>query len=177
MRDVIDDELAIMEERLSDAETRFGPEAFRAPLGSLMHSPRQIGVDASVQDALDQMLQHYVGALIVVSGETLVGIFGERDILMRIVHRYPGDLAGLPLRDYMTANPDTLREDDRFEDAVAAMARGGYRHVPIVNDAHQPVGMVSVRDVVSYLVEHFLQEILNLPPEPRRHAMKAREGA
>lgn len=177
MRDTIDDELAVIEERLREAETRFGPEAFATPLRNLMQPPFRIGVEANVQEAVDQMLQHYVGALVVIADEGLVGIFGERDLLMKIVNRSLGDLEELRVQDYMTAEPDTLRGEDKLEDAIGAMARGGYRHVPIVNEVHQPVGMISVRDVISFLVEHFLQEVLNLPPEPRRRAMKAREGA
>jgi CBS domain-containing protein len=57
------------------------------------------------------------------------------------------------------------------------MANGGYRHIPIVDDRYQPIGMVSVLDIMTYLVEHFPQEILTLPPRPIRDAMKAREGA
>jgi len=57
------------------------------------------------------------------------------------------------------------------------MAQGGYRHIPIVDDQNHSVGIVSIRHIISYLIEHFPQEILTLPPVPIRNAMKAREGA
>jgi len=57
------------------------------------------------------------------------------------------------------------------------MAKGGYRHLPVVDEGNRPVGMVSIRHIISYLVEHFPQEILTLPPKPIREAMQAREGA
>jgi len=70
-----------------------------------------------------------------------------------------------------------LRAEDSLDAALLHMAKGGYRHIPIVDEGNHPLGMVSVRDIISYLVEHFPQEILTLPPRPVREAMKAREGA
>jgi CBS domain-containing protein len=77
----------------------------------------------------------------------------------------------------MKENPKTLQSDDLLDTAIFFMANGGYRHIPIVDDRYQPIGMVSVLDIMTYLVEHFPQEILTLPPRPIRDAMKAREGA
>jgi CBS domain-containing protein len=45
---------------------------------------------------------------------------------------------------------------------------GGYRHVPLVDEAGRPVGVISVKDIVSFLVELFPAAVLNLPPDPRR---------
>jgi CBS domain-containing protein len=77
----------------------------------------------------------------------------------------------------MKAEPQTAHVEDSLDTAILYMAKGGYRHIPIVNEYNQPVGMVSIRDIISYLVEHFPQEVLTLPPKPIRDAMKAREGA
>jgi CBS domain-containing protein len=77
----------------------------------------------------------------------------------------------------MKADPQTANVDDSLDTAIRHMGRGGYRHLPIVNNKNRPVGMVSIRHIISYLVEHFPQEILTLPPKPIRDPMKAREGA
>jgi CBS domain-containing protein len=77
----------------------------------------------------------------------------------------------------MKVDPQTAYIGDSLDTAILYMAKGGYRHIPIVNEQNQPVGMVSIRHIISYLVEHFPQEVLTLPPKPIRDAMKAREGA
>ena len=46
------------------------------------------------------------------------------------------------------------------------MAEGGYRHLPIVDDAGQPKGVVAVHGIVHYLVDHFPETVYNLPPNP-----------
>jgi len=56
------------------------------------------------------------------------------------------------------------------------MSVGGYRHVPLVDPDGHPVGILSVKDIVDYLTEHFPREILNLPPEPGRQP-RIPEGA
>ena len=77
----------------------------------------------------------------------------------------------------MKADPQTAYVEDSLDTAIMYMAKGGYRHIPIVNERNQPVGMVSIRNIISYLVEHFPQEVLTLPPTPDNDAMQAREGA
>jgi CBS domain-containing protein len=77
----------------------------------------------------------------------------------------------------MIAAPQTAQQEDSLNIAILYMAQGGYRHLPIVDSGNRPIGMVSIRDVISYLVEEFPQEVLTLPPRPVRDALKAREGA
>jgi hypothetical protein len=56
------------------------------------------------------------------------------------------------------------------------MEKGGYRHLPVIDDGHHPVGVLSVRRVMHYLVEHFPALVYNHPPDPHRHP-DAPEGA
>ena len=88
-----------------------------------------------------------------------------------------GDLDRIRVKQFMIADPQAAEPEDSLNAAILYMARGSYRHVPIVDTENRPVGMVSIRDVISYLVEEFSQEVLALPPKPVRDAMKAREGA
>jgi CBS domain-containing protein len=56
------------------------------------------------------------------------------------------------------------------------MASGGYRHLPVTGEGGEPLGVLSVKDVVRYLVEYFPAKVYNLPPTPDQ-AQPAREGA
>ena len=66
----------------------------------------------------------------------------------------------------MTPDPDTVHENDAIRDAVLAMHEGGFRNVPIVDAQGRVVSCVRHKDIVNYLVEHFAQHVLNLPPDP-----------
>ena len=104
----------------------------------------------------------------------LLGIFTERDFVNRVV------AAGLdvsrPVGDVMTPDPKTLRPSDNVQRAVELMGTGGYRHVPVIGEDGQPVGVLSVREIIHYLVEYFPAKVYNLPPTPDQ-TQPAREGA
>lgn len=104
----------------------------------------------------------------------LIGIFTERDFVNRVV------AAGVdPSREVetvMTRTPKTVRRAASVQSAVELMASGGYRHLPVTGGGGEPMGVLSVKDVVRYLVEYFPAKVYNLPPTPDQ-AQPAREGA
>jgi predicted transcriptional regulator len=173
----IEEEMGIMEETPDEPSKTLSPHEIQVPLSSLMHRHVMIETGASTQAAIDLMIAHKIGAILIVSNGVLKGIFGERDVLLKILNKPVGDLTQIPVEHFMKAEPQTAHVEDSLDTAILYMAKGGYRHIPIVNEYNQPVGMVSIRDIISYLVEHFPQEVLTLPPKPIRDAMKAREGA
>jgi CBS domain-containing protein len=113
-------------------------------------TPITIPVDAKLGLALDRMVEHGVGALLVVDAEEkLVGILTERDYLKKVVGIVP-DYAHQALRDYMTTEPESVSPDDSIAAAMQKMVIGGYRHIPVLANGH-PVGIISVRDVVQHI--------------------------
>ena len=76
----------------------------------------------------------------------------------------------------MTPNPATVHEKETIGSAVRRMQQGGYRHLPVVDRAGQPIGMLSVKRIVRYLVEHFPATVYNQPPDPNV-VQQDREGA
>ncbi|MDE0505789.1 MAG: CBS domain-containing protein, partial [Candidatus Poribacteria bacterium] len=149
----------------------------KVPLPSLMTPPVTIEFGASTQDAINLMIDRHVGHVLIVSAAILRGIFSERDVLVKILNKPVGNLRQIPVERFMKADPQTANVKDSLDTAILYMADGGYRHVPIVDEENRPVGTVSVRDIISHLVEHFPQDVLTLPPKPIRSAMKSREGA
>jgi signal-transduction protein with cAMP-binding, CBS, and nucleotidyltransferase domain len=133
-------------------------------------------VDATVDDAVLAMNQKSIGCVLVTDGDALIGIFTERDVMRRIVGR-GYNLAKLRLGDYMTPNPETLSPNDPIAFALNRMSVGGYRHVPLVDDAGGPIRIISIIDVVRFLVEHFPKSVLNLPPQPRQRISDIPHGA
>jgi len=115
------------------------------------------------------------GAVLVVSDGTLVGIFTERDVLMRVAGQ-PTDLEHTAVSQLMTVDPVTLPVDASVAFALNKMLIEGFRHIPLVDDQNRPIAIVSMRDLIDYLSNFFSREILNLPPDPRI-GFRNRDGA
>jgi CBS domain-containing protein len=116
-------------------------------------TPVTIPVDGKLGLALDRMVEHSVGALLVVDPEgCLVGILTERDYLRKVVGVIP-DYAHQPLKAYMTIEPETVGPEDRLAVALRKMDVGGYRHLPVVEEDGRPVGLISVRDVIRHITK------------------------
>lgn len=171
----IDEELEQMDE--DDALRAWNAQPIQVSLKDLMRPIIQIDINSSTNEAIDLLLANNIGAAPVVENGYLRGIFSERDVLNQILNKQVGDLDDINVTEFMIVDPQTAQQEDTLNIAILYMARGGYRHVPIVDRENRPIGMVSIRDVISYLVEEFLQEVLTLPPKPVRDAFKAREGA
>ncbi len=171
----IDEELEQMDQEA--ALRAWDAREIQVSLKVLMRPIVTIDISCSVNEAIDMLLANNIGAAPVVEDGYLRGIFSERDVLNRILNKQVGDLDNARVKQFMILEPQTAKPEDSLSTAVLYMARGHYRHVPIVDAENRPIGMVSIRDVISYLVEEFSQEVLALPPRPVRDAMKAREGA
>ena len=97
-------------------------------------------------------------------------------MLFRIVDKGRNP-ATLPIGDVMTPDPETLPVKSTVAYALNMMSVGGFRHIPVVDEEHRPAFVVSVRDVVEFLVAAFPREVLNLPTDLGRRSPSAREGA
>jgi CBS domain-containing protein len=115
------------------------------------------------------------GAVLVLRNGRLVGIFTERDVLMKVAGQ-PTDIEHTPVSHLMTTDPVTLPADASVAFALNKMLIEGFRHIPLVDDQNQPTAVVSMRDLIDYLSNFFSREILNLPPDPRV-AFRNRDGA
>ncbi len=171
----IDEELEQMDE---DAALKaWSTQEIQVSLKELMRPVVTIDINSSTNEAIDLLLANNIGAAPVVENGYLRGIFSERDVLNKVLNKQVGDLDRVSVKQFMIADPQTAKPEDSLTSAVLYMAHGNYRHVPIIDAENRPIGMVSIRDVISYLVGEFSQEVLSLPPRPVRDAMKAREGA
>ncbi len=81
-----------------------------------------------------------------------------------------------PISAVMSTDVTSLQADTNMGETIKKMSQGGYRHLPILDEAGKPVGMETVYGIVHYLVDHFPQTIYNLPPDPRAITSE-REGA
>ena len=95
-----------------------------------------------------------VGAILVLDGTTLAGIFTERDALFRVAATGL-DSNMTTMAEVMTPNPTTIGPDKPFTDALEIMHDGRFRHVPVVENG-SPIGMVSPGDAMGPELEQFM---------------------
>ena len=111
-------------------------------------APIEVSPDLAVDIAVARMRESGDDCLLVVVGGQLVGIFTDRDAVVKGGER----LDALRVGDLMTADPVVLRHDDPIAIAIHKMAVGGFRHIPIVEDG-RPTGVITARDVFHHLAE------------------------
>ncbi|MDR3674847.1 MAG: CBS domain-containing protein [Acidobacteriota bacterium] len=120
--------------------------------------PATVGPKSTVLEAVEIMAEHGVGAVAVVDGGRLIGIFTERDVMLRVVlrHRFPKDtLVG----EVMTSPVETITDESHEEDALVHMVERHVRHLPIVNTSGQLTGMLSIRNLLEYRVDALAREL------------------
>jgi CBS domain-containing protein len=175
--DIFEEEQQIADKRALD-EARLAAAGLHRTMGELptLHPAVTCERNTTVRQAIETMQHERIGCVLVVEQNRLVGILTERDVLTKVAARGI-DIDRLQVGELMTPNPECLGMDDEVVYALNQMSVGGYRHVPLIDDQGQPSGVVSMRDIVNYLVDLFPQEVLNLPPSPSHERPQAREGA
>ena len=117
--------------------------------------------EASVRDAAVLMAERRVAAVLITQGQSLKGIFTERDLASRVVAT-GRDPVATRLAEVMTASPDTLGPDARAYEALDLMERRHYRHLPVTANGESDgvvMGMVSIRDLFAVVRAQLEDEI------------------
>jgi CBS domain-containing protein len=127
----------------------------------------------TVRQAFQRMNDQRRGAVLVCRRGVLAGIFTERDALTLMASDADLDI---PIEQVMTTSPTSLSERDTVATAIGKMSKGGYRRLPIVDAGGRPTGVLTVKSILHFLVDHFPATVFNLPPTPH-HTTESREGA
>ena len=114
----------------------------------------------SVLRAIDLMATRHVGALLVMSQGSLLGIISERDYARKVIlkNRSSHDT---PVGDIMTTDPVTVTPQETVHRCMELMTEGRFRHLPVV-DSGRVVGMLSIGDLVKAVIEEQSQQIEQL---------------
>ncbi|HXM35819.1 MAG TPA: CBS domain-containing protein [Pyrinomonadaceae bacterium] len=100
-------------------------------------------------DVVRKMRESRAGCALVLDGAKLAGIFTEHDVLNKLT----GDNARsvtIPVRELMSAQPETLRDTDSVAEALNKMSMGRYRHIPITRDDGS-YSVTSIKTVLQYI--------------------------
>ncbi|PLK27225.1 CBS domain-containing protein [Novosphingobium sp. TH158] len=107
--------------------------------------------DSTVRDALALLAEKRIGALPIVEGGSVAGIFSERDVIHCLASQGAGGL-DRPVRDVMTSPAITVSPDTDVLAALSLMTRRRIRHLP-VTEGGRTVGFVSIGDLVKYRID------------------------
>jgi len=138
----------MMNQRIGDILRRKGEDVY------------SVGPLATVIDAVNMMNDNHVGSVLVMEDGYPVGIFSERDVLVRVVaaHRDPRETL---VRDVMTTRLHTAALDDNLLEVMKLMTDRRCRHVPVM-DGDTLVGVVSIGDLTKAMQHNLRQEVREL---------------
>jgi len=125
---------------------------------------------ATVHQALQFLVRGRRGAIVIVDGPKPVGIFTERDVIDKLPTGLftSHERKRTPLSAVMSRPPVTVGRQATLQEAIDLMARGGYRHLVVVDRQGDLRGLLTSNDVVQFLTDRFPEETMNLPPRLRQ---------
>ncbi len=138
---------------------KFSIEAdlLRDRVGDLPTQPLvKVAPKTTVGEAMQQMVDRSIGCVLVCEGGQLVGVFTERDALLKLGPEAASQL-GTPVAQLMTLDPVTIAVRDKIAFALQKMDVGGYRHLPVM-DGDRITNLISVRGILKYLTDHIPAE-------------------
>ncbi|WP_025761326.1 CBS domain-containing protein [Dyadobacter tibetensis] len=135
-------------------------QVFQILEGKTIDTIYSIGENNTVFEALELMANKNIGAVLVMDGDKLIGIFSERDYARKVI------LLGRASRDtlvgaVMTSKVITVETDQKIEDCMQIMSDKHIRHLP-VNKEGKLVGIISINDIVSAIIREQKAHIKSL---------------
>lgn len=109
-----------------------------------------ISPDATVFSALELMAEKNVGALVVLDGENLAGIFSERDYARKVILKGKASKE-TSVKEIMTSEVTTVRPGQSVDECMALMTDKRIRHLPVF-EREKLVGLISIGDVVKAVI-------------------------
>jgi len=126
----------------------------------IQHNITSIDEGSSVQDAVNQMSEHYIGSIVITGAFGVKGIFTERDLMVRVVAKGL-DPSQINVGSVTDESLVKVRSDDDVLHCLTLMKENHCRHL-IVFDGDRFVGVVSIRDMVALLLDEKEAMIMRL---------------
>jgi len=139
-----------------------------------LEPPLVLDGSCSVSHTIQAMRDRRLGYALITDEDKLVGIFTERDVLLSVLDE--NEVLQQPVAQLMTPAPVCVHALDTVWRVVSLMHEGGFRQIPVVDEEQRVLACVRHKDIAEYLVNHFAEHILNLPPDPEQLATTP-EGA
>lgn len=144
-----------------------------ATIGQLLTHKQAVSCEPalSIADAAKLMSERNVSTLAVCEGGRLVGIFTDKDLRKRVVAARTN--LDTPIAEVMTAAPRTLPRHASAAEAMALMAAGGFRHIPVLGSGGELVAILSATDILAYLGDSAIDSGIQVAKAPSPQALEA----
>ena len=139
-----------------------------------LKSPLKATAETALEEAYELLEASPHGALLVLEGGEIRGIFTERDVLYRTA--LEGLDGATSLSELMTPDPVADSTRERVSVAISLMTEKGYRHLPLVDGRNRCAGLLATRDMLRFIADHFPEAVLNLPPRLHQQMLKPEGG-
>lgn len=116
------------------------------------HPPQTVDSLCTVREAALTMLEHDIGAVIVLENGKIVGILSERDLMTKMVTQDRFSAETL-VHEIMTPHVITVTLKQTVDDALRLMSEHHIRHLPLVDATDRPIGMLSFRELYQYCLK------------------------
>jgi CBS domain-containing protein len=143
----------------ADAAEGLARSVMEANLGQLdRDEPICVAPDTPALEVVRLMKDSNSGCALVVDGKNLVGIFTEHDALLKMTSDLSvssmdrGSRPTAPVKNLMSANPETLKEEDSVAEALNKMSLGRYRHIPF-RKSDGTYAVASIKSVLKYIAQ------------------------
>ena len=124
------------------------------------HDVWSVGPEASVYDAMQMMADKEVGALVVTEGDSLVGVFSERDYARKVILQGRSS-KGTKVKEIMTSRVAYARPEQSVGECMALMTDKHIRHLPVI-DGDKMLGLVSICSLLSVIIvepQHVIEQL------------------
>ena len=112
-----------------------------------------VAPDQSVLLALEVMAKYDVGALLVIDGKRLAGVFSERDYARKVILQGKASKT-TKVSEVMSGKVFYVTQESSVEECMAIMTEKHIRHLPVLDDEKNVIGVVSIGDVVKETIRH-----------------------
>ena len=119
----------------------------------LLKSPITCKRDSSVRDVLDLFQKHKIGSVIISDEKKVLGIFTERDYVLKIAGNTDINIDDRKIEEFMTSNPKTIRKDNDLLMGLKYMRIGRFRHLIVVNKDDDLEKVLSIKDFLDFIVD------------------------
>jgi CBS domain-containing protein len=121
---------------------------------------------STIREVVEKMRQENVNVCLIVTGDDLVGILTDRDVLRKVAGK--NEVWDKAVTTIMTPDPITIDPTASAAEALWLMDEKRIRNLPAVDGSGKVVGNMTHQAIINYLAARYPTEILNLPPNPNQ---------
>ena len=135
-------------------------EIFNRPISELK-LPELVTMDQDslLADIHETLFKNRFGAIVLTNQNQLSGILTERDFLLKVWGKFE-NWKEVKASEVMTPEPFSMKLTDKISDCIKIVSRKKFRHLPVVDDNGRPIHMISIKDLLAFIIKFFPKKLI-----------------